>query len=220
MARALIEQLNATMQAAGITKKQLADELGVTQATVYSWFSDRRSIPAERLSDIESFLGLDLQQHYQPDDEPLLDPRIARLIELAKGAGEQRREADGYDGSIVENEDRKTNGRKALSCVIQRAIANARQTHGLTQTEIANKIGVSPPQLTQWVRGYRPIPDERLLDLAKVLGLDFRREFIRYFGGGPDDISEEDRELARLIVDLNQDAKVPLLRLLKRLHAQ
>ena len=106
-----------------------------------------------------------------------------------------------------------------LHVVIQRAILKTRQATGLTQAEISARIGVSPPLLSQWVRGHRPIPDQHLLDLAKVLGLDFRSELIRHFRGLAEELPAEDRELVALIANLNQEAKAPLLRLLQRLQA-
>jgi len=147
-----------------------------------------------------------------------IDPRIERLIQLAKGfddpgvqpATEEQRQTTGANREDAE--------RKALSEVIHRAIQQAKQTHGLTQAEIAARIGVSPPQLTHWVKGYRAIPDKHLLDLATVLGVDFRQELIRHFRALTEELPAEDVELAQLITNLNQEAKAPLLRLLKRLQ--
>ena len=53
-----------------------------------------------------------------------------------------------------------------------------------------------------------------------MLGLDFRRELIRHFRGLAEELPAEDRELAALIANLNQEAKAPLLRLLQRLQAK
>lgn len=149
-----------------------------------------------------------------------IDPRIERLIQLAKGFDEPHSGTGGSHGDSEPEPYREEADCKVLSEVIHRAILQAKQTHGLTQAEIAARIGVSPPQLTHWVRGYRAIPDKHLLDLAAVLGVDFRHELVRHFRALTEDLPAEDVELARLITNLNQEAKAPLLRLLKRLQSR
>ena len=149
-----------------------------------------------------------------------IDPRIERLIQLAKGFDDPGVEPASAEERKPASPNQEEADCKVLSEVIHRAILQAKQTHGLTQAEIAARIGVSPPQLTHWVRGYRAIPDKHLLDLAAVLGVDFRHELVRHFRALTEDLPAEDVELARLITNLNQEAKAPLLRLLKRLQSR
>jgi len=147
-----------------------------------------------------------------------IDPRIERLIQLAKGFDDPGGEPASAEQRNAASPNQEEADRKALSEVIHRAIQQAKQTHGLTQAEIAARIGVSPPLLTHWVKGYRAIPDKHLLELATVLGVDFRQELIRHFRALTEELPAEDVELAQLITNLNQEAKAPLLRLLKRLQ--
>ncbi|MBK6281013.1 MAG: helix-turn-helix transcriptional regulator [Gammaproteobacteria bacterium] len=147
-----------------------------------------------------------------------IDPRIERLIQLAKGFDDPGAEAASGELHDPAGPNREAAERKALSEVIHRAILQAKQTQGLTQAEIAARIGISAPLLTHWVKGYRAIPDKHLLELATVLGVDFRQELIRHFRALTEESPDADVELARLITNLNQEAKAPLLRLLKRLQ--
>ena len=147
-----------------------------------------------------------------------IDPRIERLIQLAKGFDDPGAEAASGELHDPAGPNREAAERKALSEVIHRAILQAKQTQGLTQAEIAARIGISAPLLTHRVKGYRAIPDKHLLELATVLGVDFRQELIRHFRALTEESPDADVELARLITNLNQEAKAPLLRLLKRLQ--
>jgi len=147
-----------------------------------------------------------------------IDPRIVRLMELAKGYDESRADAlrETHADPAATQEDLE---RKALSEAIRRAILRFKQTQGVTQAEIAARLGVSAAQLTNWVKGHRPIPDAYLLELAAVLGVDFRRELIGHFRALTDAQPSEDLELVQLVSNLNREAKQPLLRLLKRLQS-
>ena len=178
----------------------------------------RSPIPAAGLRELESILGLEPTAADANPRPTRLDPRIEQLIQIAKGfdaLGE-----GGAPDATAPDTPRDEAGDMPLHVVIQRAIVKTRRTTGLTQAEIAARIGVSAPLLSQWVRGHRPIPDQHLLDLAKVLGLDFRGELIRQFRGLAEDRPAQDRELATLIANLNEEAKAPLLRLLQRLQAK
>ncbi len=206
------------MQEHGVTSAQLAARLGIATATVSDWLAGRSPIPAAGLRELESILGLEPTAADANPRPTRLDPRIEQLIQLAKGfdaLGE-----GGAPDATAPDTPRDEAGDMPLHVVIQRAIVKTRRTTGLTQAEIAARIGVSAPLLSQWVRGHRPIPDQHLLDLAKVLGLDFRGELIRHFRGLAEDRPAQDRELATLIANLNEEAKAPLLRLLQRLQAK
>jgi transcriptional regulator with XRE-family HTH domain len=208
------------MRERGISSEQLAARLDVAPTTVNDWLTGRSPVPADSLRELESVLGLEAAAA-EAEANPgrtQLDPRIEQLIQLAKGFDEQ--ESGGATGASTAEPPRPKNEEMPLHVVIQRAILKTRQATGLTQAEIAAKLGVSAPLLSQWVRGHRPIPDQHLLDLAKVLGLDFRRELIRHFRGLAEELPDQDRELANLIANLNQEAKAPLLRLLQRLQAK
>ena len=207
------------MQARGVSSEQLAARLGVSAVTVDGWLAGDNPIPADRWRKLESVLGLEEANTEANAGHTRLDPRIEQLIQLAKGFDEHSEPGAATEASTPDT-PRDQPDEAPLHVVIQRAIVKSRQTAGLTQAEIAARIGVSAPLLSQWVRGHRPIPDQHLLDLAKVLGLDFRSELIRHFRGLAEELPTEDRELATLISNLNQEAKAPLLRLLQRLQAK
>jgi transcriptional regulator with XRE-family HTH domain len=215
---ATIERLTAVMKERGITSEQLAVQLGVAASTVSDWLAGRHPNPASRLRALESTLGLEPTPADGKPGRAQLDPRIEQLIQLAKGFDDQV--AGNNDNANMPDAGDEPSSDAPLHVVIQRAILKTRQSTGLTQAEIAARIGVSAPLLSQWVRGHRPIPDQHLLDLAKVLGLDFRRQLIHHFRGLAEEVPAEDRELATLIANLNQEAKAPLLRLLQRLKAK
>ena len=110
-----------------------------------------------------------------------MDPRIERMIEFASAY-------DAYDSQNTDTASASTQacpGSERAEATphtliegIRRAIENVRHTNGLTQREIAASIGVSAPLLSLWLRGHREIPDEHLLNLAKVLGIDFRQVLV------------------------------------------
>lgn len=51
-------------------------------------------------------------------------------------------------------------------------LQRARAMKGLTQMELAIKIGTEPMQISKWERGKHRPSDERLLALARILGVD------------------------------------------------
>lgn len=155
-----------------------------------------------------------------------LDPRIRRMIELAKGydaeralvpAGEPEAEPEGSSAQAPA-EDGDTALRTALDEALRRAILHARRSGGLSQSDIAARLEVSASMVSNWVRGHRPIPDQYLPKLARLLDVDLRRtmlDCLLALGSSP---SEQDLLLARLIAGLNDEAKEPLARLLQRLQ--
>lgn len=213
-----IDRLTAAMRRRGVTSEQLAARLGVAAATVDDWLAGHTPIPTNKWRELESNLALEPAAANPNPGQTRLDPRIEQLIQLAKGFDEHGELGATTEASAPDT-PRDQPDEMPLHVVIQRAILKTRQATGLTQAEISARIGVSPPLLSQWVRGHRPIPDQHLLDLAKVLGLDFRSELIRHFRGLAEELPAEDRELVALIANLNQEAKAPLLRLLQRLQA-
>lgn len=42
----------------------------------------------------------------------------------------------------------------------------------LTKAEIARRLGVTPQRLNDWQSGYRSMPDEKLIELAHLAGVD------------------------------------------------
>lgn len=48
----------------------------------------------------------------------------------------------------------------------------ARMRKGLTQQEIADKIGVTQPRISAWESGKVAIPPERAAQLAKILNVE------------------------------------------------
>lgn len=215
-----IERLTAAMRVRGIAIEQLAAQLGIAPATLADWLAGRYPIPDLRIRDLESALELDQPAVAPSSGVTRLDPRIARLIQLAKGLDDEMAGEGSASGKSASRPSSPERDDTALHVVMQQAILKARQTLGLTQAEIANRIGVSAPLLSQWARGHRTIPDQHLLELAKVLGIDFRAELVRHFRALAEELPAEDRELAQLIANLNTEAKAPLLRLLHRLQAR
>lgn len=161
------------------------------------------------------------------DDTPALelDPRILLMIELAKGEDARRQEPP--PGAAVDASTPATKApaapdegaaRAALDDILRRAILHARRSGNLSQTDIALRLGVSASMVSNWVRGHRPITDRYLPELARILNIDLHRAMLDGVLTSSRQPSDEDLELARLIAGLNDEAKAPLLRLLKRLQ--
>lgn len=49
-------------------------------------------------------------------------------------------------------------------------IRRIRIAHGLTQTELASRLGLAPNTVCQWESGDRKPPSDRIPDLARALG--------------------------------------------------
>lgn len=163
------------------------------------------------------------------DDTPALelDPRILLMIELAKGEDARRQEPPPAPGAAVDASAPATKApaapdegaaRAALDDILRRAILHARRSGSLSQTDIALRLGVSASMVSNWVRGHRPITDRYLPELARILNIDLHRAMLDGVLTSSRQPSDEDLELARLIAGLNDEAKAPLLRLLKRLQ--
>lgn len=163
------------------------------------------------------------------DDTPALelDPRILLMIELAKGEDARRQEPPPAPGAAVDASAPATKApaapdegaaRAALDDILRRAILHARRSGNLSQTDIALRLGVSASMVSNWVRGHRPITDRYLPELARILNIDLHRAMLDGVLTSSRQPSDEDLELARLIAGLNDEAKAPLLRLLKRLQ--
>ncbi len=163
------------------------------------------------------------------DDTPALelDPRILLMIELAKGEDARRQEPPPAPGAAVDASAPATKApaapdegaaRAALDDILRRAILHARRSGNLSQTDIALRLGVSASMVSNWVRGHRPITDRYLPELARILNIDLHRAMLDGVLTSSRQPSDEDMELARLIAGLNDEAKAPLLRLLKRLQ--
>jgi transcriptional regulator with XRE-family HTH domain len=59
-------------------------------------------------------------------------------------------------------------------------IDRAMKRHGLTKTAVAESLGVKYPRLYEWETGARPIPNARLIALAKLAGSDPGRAIAAY----------------------------------------
>jgi transcriptional regulator with XRE-family HTH domain len=51
-------------------------------------------------------------------------------------------------------------------------LAEARAAAGLTQAQLAERLGVSQVTILDWEKGKRPVPRERVPALAAALGID------------------------------------------------
>ncbi len=54
------------------------------------------------------------------------------------------------------------------------ALKGARKREGLTQADLAARLGISQTHISEMERGKRPIGKEMAKRLAKVLGVDYR----------------------------------------------
>lgn len=77
---------------------------------------------------------------------------------------------------------------KKKSATVADLLRHARLRNGLTQTELAERIGLRQPSIAQWENG-APIPDDRLKQLVRILGQftgKYRHEEEVYLpSGGP-----------------------------------
>lgn len=69
-------------------------------------------------------------------------------------------------------------------------IREARLRAGLTQEELAEALGISPPSVGRWERGLVNLSVKQLLTLSEILGVP-PADFI----AGGDGLTEEEREL-------------------------
>jgi DNA-binding transcriptional regulator YdaS (Cro superfamily) len=62
---------------------------------------------------------------------------------------------------------------------MRQAIADALGRRSLTQAQLARTIGVHPQAVSQYVRGTRPIPAERAIQIEQALAGEVRVEDLR-----------------------------------------
>jgi transcriptional regulator with XRE-family HTH domain len=58
-----------------------------------------------------------------------------------------------------------------MSTTVRRLVEKAQQFHR-EKKAIAERLGVGPERLSQWQSGARPMPDEKLIELAYMSGQD------------------------------------------------
>lgn len=50
---------------------------------------------------------------------------------------------------------------------------------GVSQAELARRIGVTPSFISQWMTGHRPIPAEQVLPIEQATGGEVQRHELR-----------------------------------------
>lgn len=74
---------------------------------------------------------------------------------------------------------------------LRHRIANAINESGLTQKEVASKMGVSPQVISRWVRGHR-VPDAfELVVLADVTGQEWLLDLRGMPSGCMDELADQ-----------------------------
>lgn len=62
---------------------------------------------------------------------------------------------------------------------MRQAIADALGRRSLTQAQLARTIGVHPQAVSQYIRGTRPIPAERAIQIEQALAGEVRADDLR-----------------------------------------
>lgn len=62
---------------------------------------------------------------------------------------------------------------------MRQAIADALRRRSITQAQLARQIGAHPQAVNQYIRGKRPIPAERAIQIEQALAGDVRVEDLR-----------------------------------------
>lgn len=95
-------------------------------------------------------------------------------------------------------------------------IKQIRQQLGMTQKELAAKVGISYQQLSQYERGARSPKSETLDKIVEAMGFYFP-EFMRMYYGALSRIEEEDREILDSVAPSAKEQLEPALAALRQL---
>lgn len=95
-------------------------------------------------------------------------------------------------------------------------IKQIRQQLGMTQKELAAKVGISYQQLSQYERGARSPKSETLDKIVEAMGFYFP-EFMRMYYGTLSRIEEEDREILDSVAPSEREQLEPALAALRQL---
>ena len=174
----------------GPEEEQAIDVVAVRRARLKEWFTGR-TLPVDRKSYLSSLIN----------GGGAFGEKAARGLEQFYGMPK------GYlDGPLMD---------KVLT--LGDRIKRSRTAQGLTQQQLAKKVGVTQTAVAAWECGKRGVPKgDNLLRLAEVLGFDADR--LMGTARAPSEISLEDARLLAVFRALPMDRQLIAIKLVEALQ--
>lgn len=151
------EVLKDEIIARGITQKQLAEMTGFSPSVISGIVSEKRSVSQRMAVALEKALGIsadmwmNLQIHYNNSSRKITDCKGTYHHQLEIVSPAVMREMD-------------------WSCAIIDKIESILERKGITNQELADRIGCNESQIIRWTRGFPNFTLSSLAKLSEALG--------------------------------------------------